>query len=211
MTDRISLCNHAEREMSYTLRGRRKGSRVKEGLKQDRVMIWKVAYEDHGPAVLAYLKSRIGRKEDAEDLLQETFLKALRSAEMLKDPEKIRSYLFTIAHNTLVNHIRKKREHLPGTSSDAAENWIESVQDDGSQAPDTSTEHRELEDKLGKAMEKMPEKYRQAFKLAVLDKRSYADIARITGWTLAQVKINVFRARKHAISSLEVMGISKSD
>jgi DNA-directed RNA polymerase specialized sigma24 family protein len=48
----------------------------------------------------------------------------------------------------------------------------------------------------------MPAAHRKAFELAILDKMPYREIARLTGWSISQVKINVYRARKRTIEGL---------
>ena len=72
---------------------------------------WKATFEEHGGAVLAFLMSRVGRREVGEDLLQETFVRAMRSG-ALRDLSKARSYLFSIAYRLVVDHVRKRRPVL---------------------------------------------------------------------------------------------------
>ena len=48
----------------------------------------------------------------------------------------------------------------------------------------------------------LSEPHRRAFELGALEQRSYAEIAEITGWTLPQVKVNLYRARKRVIEEL---------
>jgi len=66
---------------------------------------WQSAYQKHGSALLTYLRVRIPDQADAEDILQETFVKAIRATEKTEEISKVRSYLFTIAH--LQNRTRK--------------------------------------------------------------------------------------------------------
>ena len=56
--------------------------------------------------------------------------------------------------------------------------------------------------RLDQVLEGLRETYRQAFELAVVQQRSYAEIGQLTGWSPAQVKINVYRARKRVIEGL---------
>ena len=73
---------------------------------------WTTTYEEHGSAVMAFLTSRTGRRDLAEDLLQETFVRAIRARPTLPDPAGVRSYLFTTAHRLLLSRYRRKRPTL---------------------------------------------------------------------------------------------------
>jgi RNA polymerase sigma factor (sigma-70 family) len=94
---------------------------------------WRQAYEAHGPAVLAFLPSRARSREDAEDLLQETFVRAIRAGGGLRDSGRIRPYLFTIPHNLLRN-VRRRNVSSPLVQSPHA---VEPEASDGAGA-----EHR---------------------------------------------------------------------
>ena len=73
---------------------------------------WMTTYEEHGSAVMAFLTSRTGRRDVAEDLLQETFVRAIRARPTLPDPAGVRSYLFTTAQHLLISRYRKKTPSL---------------------------------------------------------------------------------------------------
>ncbi len=173
-------------------------SEVKSG--EPRVM-WQVAYEEHGPSIFAFLKSRLANKDDAEDLLQETFVRAIKASETLRDRGKVRPFLFSIAHNLMVNHVRKLRELPLDENASGSESSL-TYADMQSLSPEESTSLHDLEEHLQKAMDKMAPAHRQAFEMGVIQQKPYAEIARIAGWSLAQVKINVYRARKSAIAEL---------
>lgn len=85
--------------------------------KEDKILIEKAQahasayqqlYEKYARYVFLYLWQRVGRKESAEDLMQETFLRAFSNLERYEDRGySYSSYLMRIAHNLLVNHYRK--------------------------------------------------------------------------------------------------------
>lgn len=173
---------------------------------------WQSAYRDHGPAVLAYLASRI-RRDEAEDLLQETFVRAIRATGSLRDEQKLRPYLLTIAHNLMVNSVRRHRSRL-FSELPAAEDGTSEVDRRPSEAssPEEEADLSRLEERLRAALELMPADHRLAFERAVLLQESYRDIARSTGWSLAKVKISVYRARRKAFESLrELLPYPRAD
>jgi RNA polymerase sigma-70 factor (ECF subfamily) len=165
---------------------------------------WHSAYRDHGPAVLGYLSSRM-RREDAEDLLQETFVRAIRASGSLRDQDKLRPYLLTIAHNLLVNRYRRREPQLfselaPANTEEAGPGFAEPAAP--ARSPEQEADLARLEERLGDVVADMTPHLRTAFEQGVLSQEPYKDIARRNGWSLAQVKINVYRARRHAITKL---------
>ena len=162
---------------------------------------WQAAFDAHGQAVFAFLASRTRRREDAEDLLQETFVRAIRATGSLRDGAKLRSYLMTIAHNLMINQYRKKKPLLFSEGGDATEGLEERLES-GNEPTDSGALLDSLESQLANVLEQMTPTLRQAFELAILHQRSYDEISRETGWTKGQVRVNVFRARRFAIGQL---------
>ncbi|MCX6640746.1 MAG: RNA polymerase sigma factor SigE, partial [bacterium] len=72
-------------------------------------MDWEAVYRGHSAGVFQYLLFLAGEVHEAEDLLQETFLRAMRSASNLKDPQKVHSWLMTIARNLFLDQ-RKRQQ-----------------------------------------------------------------------------------------------------
>jgi len=163
---------------------------------------WRAAYEDHGPRVRAYLRRRLRRTEDAEDLTQETFTRAMAVSGGIADPSRTRSYLMQTAHNLLVNHLRRA-PRLAVAASDLDEEFaLDALPDARAESPEDGVAHRELEDRLRRALDLLPGDQRVAFELGVLRKMPYAEIAEIHGWSVSKVKIDVFRARKRVLATL---------
>jgi RNA polymerase sigma-70 factor (ECF subfamily) len=77
-------------------------------------------YHEHGPALLLYACSLIGRKHVAEDVLQEVFMELLQHGTV---PEEPKSYLFRAVHNRSLNQIRQEHQDI-GLSE--IEPWFES-------------------------------------------------------------------------------------
>lgn len=75
-------------------------------------------------AVNAYFTKHVKRKEDADDLTQEVWLKALKNSESLKMVKETQSWFFTIARNTLIDFYRKKKENVNFDSNFLTSNSI---------------------------------------------------------------------------------------
>lgn len=144
----------------------------------------------------------------AEDLTQETFVKAFRSLETFDRSRKFSSWLFTIAHNTTIDYVRRKQ--LPTVSLEPAGNDQEAslafraVADDPS--PEEVVRHRELETDLESALADLRPEYAEVLVLRFQQDSSYEEIAEITGLALGTVKTHLYRARKALAEALEQRG-----
>jgi RNA polymerase sigma-70 factor (ECF subfamily) len=167
-----------------------------EAIEQDRGF-WRAAYQSHAPAVLAFLQHRLGRREDAEDLLQETFVRAIRSGSF--EGDNLRAYLLRTAHNLWVNRRRRPRLVVPAAGEGDA-----SFADVPAEAasPEQEASWSAFQAELQRVLAGLSEPHRRAFELGALEQRSYGEIAQITGWSLPQVKVNLYRARKRVIEEL---------
>ena len=163
---------------------------------------WRAAYAEHGGVVLAFLRRRLARREDAEDLLHETFVRAIRAGAALRDTGKVRAYLLSIAQRQLLNHHRRRSAALFSEQDGAFADSLAEHADPGAEPPDALAAERELGAHLEAELRALPLPLRQAFELGAVQKLPYAEIAARTGWSLALVKVNVHRARKRLIAGL---------
>ena len=162
---------------------------------------WETSFQQHGAAVMAFLTSRTGHRDVAEDLLQETFLRVMSTRTPLRDAGKVRSYLFSTAHRLLLNRGRRQRPVLfTEIGRDDAPPMADVV---GFEAtPEELADLGKLADRLTEVLAGLPVAHARAFEAAVLEQRSYAEIAREQGWTLDKVRMNVYRGRKQVIAEL---------
>ena len=159
---------------------------------------WEASYREHSPELLAFFVRRLPRKEDAEDLLQEVFVRAIR-ASSIRDQARARAYLFATAQNVLISHLRRRRVAQASEESGAT---AEAAPVASAGSADEGARRREIEARLRGAMARMTATERQAFERAVLQKRGYDDVARELGWSRTQVKVYVHRARQRALRDL---------
>lgn len=162
--------------------------------------IWQAAYRSERTALLAFLRRQVRDEALAEDLLQETFVRAIRAGRAAEEPARLRAYLFTIARHLTVDHWRRPRAlPLPeGGENDTAPE----IEDVAAESPEAGTRRRFLARRLAEAITALPDRYRTAFRLAAVEQKSYREIGEETGWTLDQVRVNVHRARRRLIEEL---------
>jgi RNA polymerase sigma-70 factor, ECF subfamily len=170
-------------------------------LDSDRAL-WLRAYREHGPSILAFLTSRTGRRDLAEEFLQETFVRAMRRGARLVPGPELRSYLFTTAHHLVISDRRRARPRLFSELTEQEQAVLEAPREDALRSSEAEWDLGKVRERLEGALAALRPDHREAFRAAVLRQKPYAEIARENGWTREQVKVNVHRARKKVIALL---------
>ena len=146
----------------------------------------------------------------AEDLAQEAFVKAYRSLHTYDASRKLSSWLFKIAHNTTIDHLRR---HVPDTVSleapqdDEGRGGLAAVlSDDSVENPAAAAERRDMARSLERAISGLRPEYREAVVLFYLEGATYQEICDVTGLPLGTVKTNLHRARKELAAEMSALG-----
>jgi RNA polymerase sigma-70 factor (ECF subfamily) len=171
------------------------------------VSFWPDAYTEHAPGLRSFLRRRLRSADLAEDLTQDTFVRAMNAEGSLRDPGRIRPYLYQIAHRLLLNHLR--RPALVRTESElGATTELETLAPSARDRSDETVRERELKEAVGRVLDELPADQALAFTWAVLEQRSYAEIEEHTRWSRSKIKISVFRARQRIMKELDGLGLS---
>ena len=145
-----------------------------------------------------------GSAADAEDLVQETFLRAFRAWEQYTPGTSAKSWLFTICRNTFLRQRERERRRdeiveqvareADGPSSPAGELplFMPAAQDD----PEGELFRNMIDASILEAIERLPPDFRDAVVLSDLEGLSYAEIAAVLGITTGTVKSRLFRGRR---------------
>jgi RNA polymerase sigma-70 factor (ECF subfamily) len=138
---------------------------------------------------------------DAEDVVQEAYLRALRSFDRYRGGDP-RSWLLTIVRNTCYTWLRQNRrsEQTP-TGDHADDTWAEIAADPAGE-PEAQFIRKADRRLLREALEELPAEFREAFVLRELEGCSYKEIADITDVPLGTVMSRLARARKQLQHSL---------
>lgn len=163
-------------------------------------MDWEVIYKEHSPKVYQYLLSLCGNTHKAEDFLQETFIKAIRSEERLLDRAKVSSWLFSIARNLFLDAKRKTKRRKTDSVGEFNEHDIDLGTDIHN--PEAHTIRADFRNQLKQTLSQLDESHRTAFILGVIQKIPYREIEAITGWSSVKVKSKIFRARRKVAAAL---------
>lgn len=131
-------------------------------------------------------------RETAEDLAQDTFIKAYNALSRFKFNSSFGTWLYRIAVNTAKDYLRKENLIREESLDDHTYKYPEDI----SSRPDYKTGQKELSKIIHKAMEYLPAKHRVILTLRDLQGLSYAEIARILKISEGTVDSRLFRARK---------------
>jgi len=153
---------------------------------------FRLLYERTARPLRAYLLRCCGDPSLADDLIQEAYLRYLRSGFAGESDDHRRHYLFRIATNLLRDHFRRRR---PETAL-AAEH-------EGSQSRGEAVD---LRSDVGGAMAELSPKDRQMLWLAYAEGASHLEIARVLGLRAASIRSMLFRARRRLAAKLEARG-----
>ena len=148
--------------------------------------------------VVAHVARMVGRREDALDLAQEIFLKVFQALDRYNPEFKFSTWLFRIAGNAAIDHLRKRRPRtVPLEIADPESRTGVSSIEHESPALDPYGELRNVErgEAISKAIADLPLEFRELITLRHFGGLSYEEIARLKNMPLGTVKNKLFRAR----------------
>ena len=136
--------------------------------------------------------------EDARDLLQETFVKAISYRDKFADDTNLKAWTFTIMKNTFINNYRRRQRNKTINENNGLFLMIHQTKSDGAFNPDSIFESKEIE----KIIESIDDKLRIPFKMKH-EGYKYKEIAEILDLKLGTVKSRIFFARQKLMKQLK--------
>lgn len=137
---------------------------------------------------------------EAEDLAQNAFVQAYKSAHRYEVTAKFSTWLFTIARNLALNEIRRRSRHradsLDQTYAEDEDHLVRQIEDRATIRPTDDLLRGELFQKVEEAVADLPEKQRTALMLCRENEMSYEQIAEVIDCTLPATKSLIHRARE---------------
>lgn len=140
----------------------------------------------------------VREKEAANDLVQETFMKAFSSLATYRSEYKFSTWLYRIAANSAIDFLRKQRIKTLSLDSppDSVNGPVDIEVPDESYNPEKDLEERERRVSINEAIDSLPEKYRIVIMYRHKDDKSYEEIAEALSIPIGTVKARIFRARE---------------
>ena len=146
------------------------------------------------PKLRAFAISLSGNVDRADDLVQETLLRALANIESFQPGTNLQAWLFTILRNLFRSEYRKRRREVEDTDGNYAESMVSQPEQE------SQLEFKELR----VALAKLPQDQREALILVGASGFSYEEAAAICGCAIGTIKSRVNRARNRLASELSI-------
>ena len=153
---------------------------------------FRAIFNRYGKPVLSFIYSLLGDRTWAEELLQETFVRAFVRLDSKRKETQMSTWLFGIARNVVREAIKSK--YRGPAQIEPGGRKQRDIVDSGSR-PDEAAIAGELHRAIGNALRSLSEDYRLVFVLKVFNKMPYEEIARVTGSSVGKLKTDLLRAR----------------
>ena len=152
----------------------------------------------HMDILYNYALRMTGSRDDAEDLLQETFLRAYRFWDKFQQGTNIRAWLFRIMKNSYINRYRKESKEPDTVDYDKIQNYYSSIRADFADPNDLQEKifGGLLEDDISNALEALPEDFRTVVILSDIEELPYEEIAEFVNCPVGTVRSRLHRGRK---------------
>ena len=168
-TDLISRCQQGDHEA------------LKEIFDKYQKKVYRIAY------------GVVRQREESLDIVQEVFIKLFRSIKNFKGKSNFYTYLYRMAMNTAIDHSRKMgKVHFSSIDDEGAPQ----LSDDGEKRQDRVLIHKELEEKVKWAMEKLPPEQKAALIFREVEDLSYQEMAEAMGCSIGTVMSRLHYGRK---------------
>lgn len=144
-----------------------------------------------------HLRRMVGDHETADDLLQNTWLKAWKGLDVFRGESKLFTWLYTIAHNEALSWLRREKVRAVlslSRLSSVLENRLEA---------DASFDGDRLQARLQRAVLRLPPKQRSVFLYRYFEELRYEEISRITGISTGSLKASYHHAYRKVVRYLE--------
>jgi len=149
-------------------------------------------FERHQERVYNVCLGIVANADDARDCTQETFLKVYRKVGEFRAEAAFSTWLYRVAVNVCVGHLRKRQRTAAGSLED------ENVREIADVGPEvwTGLEREADEDRVREVVSCLNDDYRVVLTLRYFQDLSYEEMVEVLGYTLAQVKVKLHRARR---------------
>lgn len=148
-------------------------------------------YREYKDIVYYFLNIKLKNKAVAEELTQEVFLKVFKSLYSYRGEASIKNWVLTIARNEFISYVRKNKkfqfEELPYEQL--------AVNNKKDENPEAYISCKENSQMIYNILDKLNDDQRNALILFDIEQLSYKEIANKLNWSLAKVKVTIYRAR----------------
>ncbi len=169
--------------------------------------------DDHGDYLYRYALTRLRKQDEAEDVVQETFLAALASLHRFAGTSSERTWLVGILKRKIVDVLRRKMRERPTSDFDVTDGWFEKLFDargnwvkgPGSWPSDPSATltTKEFWSVFYRCLSKLPHRLAEAFTLRAVEEMAGADVCKVLDVSANNLWVMLHRARLQLARCLE--------
>lgn len=152
-------------------------------------------YNTYFHDVYLFLRSVSGNEDIAQELTQETFFKAMKSADSFRGDCNIKSWLCQIAKNLYISYCRKNKKITDGTE-------LENIADNNFELEEHISDKTQAV-QIHRILHTIEEPYKEVFNLRVFGELSFRQIADIFGKTESWARVTYYRAKVKIIEQME--------
>ena len=146
--------------------------------------------------ITGYVFRMVGDYESALDVMQEVFIKVYNSLHKYSSEYKFSTWLYRIAHNAAVDHLRRNSITPQSLETENADGSFQIQIESRASSPEQDRERSEWRTEIDSVVRTLPPAYRDLIMLRHGQDLSYDEIAEVTGLPLGTVKNRLFRARE---------------
>jgi RNA polymerase sigma-70 factor, ECF subfamily len=154
---------------------------------------FRLLFAQHHRFIFRFLYGMVGEPDLAEDLTQETFMRAYASMETLRGESKLSTWLCGIAKNVALNTLRNRKREF--SQIDMDDQTIAKLRESEATAPGEFVLNQELRKVIHDALQKLDADKRMVFVLKLMQQKTYDEIAEITGFAIPKLKTDLHRAK----------------
>lgn len=172
-----------------------------EAVRKGNIQAFSYLVEKYQKLVYTLALKLLKRPEDAEELAQDTFIKAYQKLDTYEGKSKFSTWLYSITYNAGISELRKRRIEFKSLEEQKFSDQDEMKMHDYY----SETKKEDQEKYLNLALGKLPEDDQVLVTLYYYENQSMDDISEITGLTVSNIKVKIHRARKKMYSLLHEM------
>ena len=146
--------------------------------------------------ITAYVYRMLNDYDSSLDVTQEVFIKVYNSLEKYSSDYKFSTWLYRIAHNAAIDHIRRNSANLQSLETENEDGAYQLQLESSLPSPEQMQERNEWRSEIEAVVKCLPTAYRELILLRHTQDLSYDEIAEVTGLPLGTVKNRLFRARE---------------
>ena len=174
---------------------------IARGLRDGDVALLQMLVEEYQGRLVRYLVYVLGRREDVDDLVQETWLRVMERGKSYDGRSRFEPWLFTVARHLAIDFLRRRRE----VSLDAEEDGrtLVAAPVSGEMSPFAMAARTEDAERLAGALQGLPGVQREALVLRFLEEMSLQEIAAVVNSPVPTVSARIYRGLAALRSQME--------